>query len=157
VKITPHEIGRDMKIRAPKLRRLYQDWERRRNGRPFPARAAFDPSDLVYILGDLSLIDVIRDGSRLDFCFRLYGSSLTDHFGRELTGKSVDDIRSPEQAKLARAHFEEVVAAAVPVAYLRNRYFFDCDDNHDCEVLVLPLSSDGMTIDMLMSAFGWEI
>jgi hypothetical protein len=145
------------RIRTHRLRRLLEDWENRRRGRPIPARADFSPNDFRYVLGDLSLVDVIHRTSGLQFRYRVYGTNLVGRFGRELTGKSVDDIAHPEQARLARNHFEEVVAARRPIAYLRNHRFVDRETPNPCEVLVLPLSSDGENINMLISAFGWDV
>lgn len=144
-------------IHTEPLRRLYRDWASRLNGRRFPARADFSPTSLRYILGDLNLIDVIRDVSGLQFRYRLYGSHLRDRFGVELTGRSIDNLPNLDQARLRRAHFEEVITTGTPIAYRRNHFFADKNAAHDCEVLVLPLASDSTVIDMLMSAFAWDI
>jgi hypothetical protein len=141
-------------IRAPRLKRLLEDWESRRNGREFPGRADFTPADLKYILGNLSLIDVAYDPLR--FSYRLHASILSQQIGKEMTKKSVDEMPSAGHAQLAREHFTEVVQKRVPIAHRRDHVFIDVDAPHDCEALVLPLSSDGTVIDMLMSALVWD-
>ncbi|HTP81955.1 MAG TPA: PAS domain-containing protein [Alphaproteobacteria bacterium] len=140
-------------IAAPQLRRLYEDWDQRRRGREFPARADFDPLDLKYVLGDLSLVDVLRDPVR--FRFRLHASNVVDRGGIDMTGRLVDDMPDERRRGNTLRHYTKVVAQRAPsVISLRNEYT-DLRSWH-CEVLVLPLAADGVTIDMLMAAFAWE-
>ena len=140
-------------IQSPELRRLHEDWEQRRRGREFPARADFDPVDLRYVLGDLSLVEVLRDPLR--FRFRLHASNLADRSGIDLTGRLLDEMPDERQRNNALRHYQQVLAERRPaVVFLRNEY----TDNRSwhCEVLVLPLAADGATIDMLMLAFAWQ-
>jgi hypothetical protein len=144
-------------IAAPRLRRLLRDWEDRRGGREFPSRKDFTPHDLKYIMGNLSLIDVTYDSLR--FRYRLHATNLSLRMNKEMTNKSIDDIPIPDHAMRVRKHFSEVVRRRVPVVYKRGSSDSDFPDDHlpqDCEVLVLPLSSDGKTIDILMSAMVWD-
>lgn len=146
-----------MEIHSGKLCRLYEDWEHRCNGRPYPARSKFDPVDLGYIIGDIFLVDVLRQAGGLNFRFRLYGTHLVDRFGADLTHKLVDEVPNAERRQFARVHLTEAVTTAKPVAHLRNHWFKDQNAPNDCEVLVLPLSDDGATINMLLCGFGWDV
>ena len=139
---------------APKLQRLYQDWDDRRQGREFPTRADFAPDELKYILGNLSIVDVTYNP--LNFRYRIYGTKLTNRLGKEMTNKSVDEFPSQQHSALARAHFTEVVEYRVPIAHVRYHLSNKSDSPPECEVLVLPLSDDGKTIDRLMVAFEWH-
>lgn len=139
-------------IKAAPLRYLYRDWDTRRGGRPFPARADFDPLELRYILGSLSLIDVLRDPLR--FIFRLHASHNAARLGADLTGKEVAEMPSSAEPDRVRAHYELVVASRVPQVQRRGGTHAD-GIAWEYEVLVLPLSSDGETIDMLMSGISW--
>lgn len=147
-------IAPAIRLQAPRLQRLYRDWDDRRRGREFPARSDFTPHDLHYILGNLSLIDVAYDPLR--FRYRIHATALAQRMGREMTNKSVDDIPNPDHAAFARAHFTEVVERRVPIVYFRDHDLIDKDMPHDCEVLVLPLSADGTRINMLMSTVVWD-
>lgn len=139
-----------LELKTPVLRQLYQDWDARRRGREMPARADFDPLDLKYCMGKLSLIDVAHDPPR--YRFRLHASSVAQSIGFDLTGKSLDAMPDAEYRRMVTDHYNEVLAARGPVAKYRNRQMTDQHIWH-CEVLVLPLSADGKTIDMLMSGF----
>jgi len=147
-----------MVIAAPRLRRLLRDWEDRLRGREFPARADFTPFDLKYILGNLSLIDVTHEP--LNFRYRIHASNLAQRMNKDMTKQSIDDIPVTDHAMRVRKHFSEVVRRRAPVVYKRGGPDSDFPNDRlpsDCEVLVLPLSSDGKTIDMLMSALVWDV
>jgi hypothetical protein len=134
-------------IRSAILRRLLADWEARRFGDALPARADFDVLDLKYCLGWIALFDVLNNPLR--FRFRVHGTAIARRVGYEMTGKELDEMPSPALAAKMRAHFSRVIAARAPVVETRTRELLD-DDLVECEVLVLPLSSDGETIDMLI-------
>lgn len=143
----------ELDIKAPMLRRLFEDWEQRRRGRQFPARADFDPLDLKYILGDLSLIDVLRDPLR--FSFRLHASNLVDRGGIDMTGRLLDEMPDERRRANALRHYQKVMATRQASVTSFAREYTD-HRSWDCEVLVLPLAADGTTIDMLMVAFAWH-
>lgn len=148
--MTTNEPG--LSIKSPLLQRLHQDWESRRQGRRMPARADFDPVDLKYVLGYLSLIDVQRDPLR--FRFRIHASSVAGRVGFDLTGKDVDAIADVYYRKLVRAHYISVVEQRRPVVEFRDRVMTDNVCLH-CEILALPLGDDGETVDRVMTGMVW--
>jgi hypothetical protein len=138
-------------IKSAELRRLHDDWQSRRRGSALPARADFDPVDLKYILGSLSLIDVVGTPPR--FQIRLHASNVVERVGPDLTGKFIDEMPEVRRIK-AQAHYQRVLKERSPIAIS----YQDADIDQrlwNCEVLVLPLAADGTNIDMLMSAFVW--
>jgi len=54
------------------------------------------------------------------------------------------------------ARLTEVIERRTPIVYRRVHEFVTDNLPHDCEILALPLASDGRTINMLMSAFVWD-
>ncbi len=141
-----------LEIRSPELRRLYGDWDARRLGREFPARPDFDPLDLKYILGDLSLVDVAYDPLR--FRFRLHASNVVDKGGIDMTARLVDEMPDERRRNNTLRHYQKVIATRQPsIEFFQNE--FTDHQSWNCEILVLPLAGDGTTIDMLMSAFAW--
>jgi len=141
-----------LELKTPMLRLLYQDWDAHRRGRELPARTDFDPLELKYCLGNLSLIDVAYDPLR--FHFRIHASNVAQGMGFDLTGKSLDAMPDPEYRQIVHNHYAEVVHTRRPVAQYRDRQM---TNQHvwSCEVLALPLSADGTLINMLMSGFVW--
>lgn len=139
-------------IKAASLRCLYRDWDARRAGRPFPARADFDPLELRYILGNLSLVDVLRDPLR--FVFRLHASQNAARLGADLTGKELAAMPAWTDPACVRAQYEHVVASRAP--HVRWSVGTHADGSKwEYEVLVLPLSTGGDTVDMLMAGMSW--
>lgn len=144
----PHDM-----ITADPLRRLYREWDLRRAGRAMPARGDFDATELKYILGHLSLIDVLRQPLR--FRYRVHATQAAERLGFDITGKPLDRLPNAEYHALIQAHHESVVRQRQPVLVLRDRRFSD-SRTWKCEALSLPLSASGGEIDMLMSAVVWQ-
>jgi hypothetical protein len=134
-------------IQAPLLMRLLGDWERRRHGRHMPARADFDPLDLKYMMGRLLLVDVLRDPLR--FRFRLIGTELVKRAGIDLTGRMLDDYPYPEFREHMRALYTAAAATRQPLGSRETRLVLD-GRLRRYEGLLLPLATDGETVDMLM-------
>jgi hypothetical protein len=149
----PDDMAGRLDIRAARLRRLYRDWDSWRHGRAFPSRADFDPLNLKYILGNLTLFDVLRDPLR--FVFRLHATNNVDRLGADMTGKELAQMTDVELRDGMRADYERVVVTGAP-AVRRGGGSFGKGRGWDYEVLVLPLAADGETIDMLMAAMDWN-
>ncbi|MBI3708459.1 MAG: PAS domain-containing protein [Proteobacteria bacterium] len=135
-------------IRHPDLRRLYEYWDARRAGRACPARQEIDPLDLKYAIGHLMLIDVLRDP--LQFRYRLIGTHVTQRMGCDLTGKTVDEVPDPAYREQIRKSFGAVVESGRPSLSHYERPIRG--QPRRFEVLRLPLSDDGATVNMLLVA-----
>ncbi|HEY1383856.1 MAG TPA: PAS domain-containing protein [Dongiaceae bacterium] len=134
-------------IRSGVLRHLVAHWHGMRGGRHMPARADFDPLDVRQALGYISLIEVRRDPLR--FYFRLDGSKQVDLFGIDCTRRYLDEVMPADHAAMAAVSYREVVDSRAPRYHRRTIPF-----HHrliDYEIVILPLSSDGERVDMLMT------
>ena len=149
---TPSRYNDLAEMKCPALLALYADWESRRGERAFPARADFDPLEMRYILGNLSLIEVMRDPLR--FFFRVHASNIADRAGFDMTGKFLDANPDVAHRALVHDHFVATVMQRKPIFARREREFTD-RMILQCEALSLPLARDGQTIDMLMTGFVW--
>jgi hypothetical protein len=128
------------------LVRLYAYWRERRGAKRYPARRDIDPLDFGFALGRVSLVDVLGIPRR--FRYRLVATILTEHLGYEMTGKYLDQIPETEM----RAYTARLYAAALGQAspfFARDEIVLDGRQWKN-EALVLPLSSDDRSIDMLM-------
>lgn len=137
----------DLPLASPLLKRLYADWTVRRRDRSMPARHDFDPLDLKYALGKLLLVDVRH--RPLQFRFRLVGTELVDRAGFDLTGKSLDAYPNPEFRAYMRQRYTAVVETGRPLRSVQTGLFIEGRIRR-YEALLLPLASDGETVDMLM-------
>jgi len=132
----------------PRLQRLYAYWLRERRERALPARTDIDPVELRFVLAYLSLIDVVEGPAR--FRVRLQGTELEHWVGCDLTGKTLDQWPSQTLAALAQQYLSTAVETGAPFHRLGDEIIDDRVRRY--EVLVLPLASDGVTVNMLLSA-----
>jgi len=125
---------------------LYKYWDGKRNTRKFPSRTDINPLEFVFALSWLSLVNVGVEPR--SFHYRLVSTSLTERLGYEMTGKSADEIPEDDVRQYVIDFYGRAVAARMPVFEKSARIFQNRIWEH--EALVLPLSSDGETIDLLM-------
>jgi hypothetical protein len=132
----------------PLLQQLYAYWDERRAGRPMPARAGIDPVDFAYALGNVILVDVLHAPMR--FRIRLHGTTLATEAGYELTGKMLDELPISEFRTLAEQSFTTTATTGRAFHSSRDRVL---DGRRRAyETLMLPLSDDGATVNMLLVA-----
>jgi hypothetical protein len=134
-------------IRSDVLRRLVAHWDRIRGDRPMPARRDFDPLDVHYALGYISLIEVHRHPLR--FFFRLDGTKQVELFGIECTRRYLDEAMPADHAAMAGASYGDVVRHGV-LRYHRRQIAMH-ERLIDYEVVILPFSSDGEHVDILIT------
>jgi hypothetical protein len=131
------------------LAELLQVWEDRRKGRLLPARADFDPLDLRKFLGRIVLFDVLQNPRR--FRFRLVGTDWVTRFGLDPTHTLVDDFPRAESRPFINEVLGKTVDGYAPILARRSviiegRYY-------SYGMLLMPLASDGATVDMVMAGF----
>ena len=122
-----------------RLKQLLDYWQRKRAGRKFPLRADIDPLELRFILGNLVLVDVVP-GQVLRFRYRIWGSTLVEFSGVDMTGRHVDEITPAELARLAQQAYVKVTETGLPDHWQFNHIFDDRWFIH--ERLLLPLGTD---------------
>jgi hypothetical protein len=137
----------DLQIEHASLRQLYAYWKEKRRGRRFPARADFDPLELRFVLGNLSLIDVLYDPLR--FRLRLHGTMSVSRLGYDMTGRFADEIPDPEFRQVALQTYNTLIERAQPMRDVRETVLDF--KSHRYEIIWLPLSDDGVRINMLMA------
>jgi len=135
-------------LREPKLRRFYEYWTAKRGGRRLPARRDLDPLDFPYVLGNLMLIDVLRDPQR--FRVRLHGTNVVARMHYDMTGKCLDEVPHPEWRAYILERCRGLASSAEPLL-LTNDMFLDGWGSR-YQALWLPLGDDGETVDLLVCA-----
>ena len=131
----------------PNLRRLYEYWVEKRGERKMPARFDIDPLDILYIVGNVILVDVI-DGDPLRFHIRLHGTNLVERVGYELTGKMLDELPVDDFRALAQQSFSWVTSKAQPLQSRRDRTIGGRSARY--ETVIMPLSDDGERVNRLL-------
>lgn len=130
----------------PDIRLVLEYWQEKCAGRLMPSRADIDPSDLRPFLPHITLVDVVDDARR--YVYRLVGTSEVELRGYDPTGKPVSEAYFATTADDALKHYEITRTARAP-HYVADP-FQAVDRFVGEEDLFLPLSNDGVTVNMIM-------
>lgn len=143
-----------VEIRSKELRGLLAYWHGKQGNRAAPSRADIVPGEIKAILPRVFMIDVI--GSPPRFRFRLAGTLVVDRFGEEITGRFVDELDLDHRNREIIADYSEAAKLCRPVC---SRWDYTKQDGRMLryERLLLPLSSDGRTVDMLLGGAAEEL
>ena len=121
----------------------------RRDGR-LPGRADISPHDLKRLLPTVSLIDVVRDASgEKSYRQRLAGTGLYSVYGREITGRTLDDVYNTAAAQYWRTELDKVVETGRPGVGFHNLGWRGAG-HMSILWLRLPLASNGREVDMIL-------
>jgi hypothetical protein len=136
-------------IRSARLVRLYDYWNAKRRHRCCPSRGDIDPTEMSFVLGYIDLIDVGAGDSPI-FRFRLSGSKIDEEEGFSMKGKTLEDFPLPK-------HRENIRAAYLRVVHGRAPDYEEIERPDEGRIvryarLILPLSGDGETVNMLCLA-----
>lgn len=115
-----------------------------------PGRADIDMVEIRRdALPDLYLLDVLRDGDRLRYRYRLVGTRMADMAGGDPTGKIVDEFIAPARVPEIHRWLDGVVADPVPWIFSAPIAFKNRDWKWSWR-LAMPLAADGKNVDMLL-------
>ncbi len=112
-----------------------------------PARSDIDPIDLKAVLPLLILIDVVPDPRR--YVYRLVGTHEVEIRGFDPTGKAVSEAYYGESTDVTTGYLDQIVRTRQPLLY-RGTYQTLRTRTQREDVLFLPLSQDGETVNMIM-------
>ena len=141
-----------MQPRHPVVKAVANYWDAKRGPRPMPARADLDPCDIPELLPNLLLIDVAHDP--LDFRYRLVGTIVDYHLREPRSGQWMSAIPHQRKGSVIWATLESVVTRKVPVVSTIP-YVGPHADYKLSEDIILPLSDDGDTVNMLLVAVAY--
>lgn len=121
-----------------RLRRLHDLWHAKKGQRGLPARADIDVLELKPWLGHLILAEVREGDGDYDFRYRVYGTVLAGWFGRDLTGRTSDEL--PVGLRERSEHgYRSVCRRAQPELVCQSCHLKE--DSSRLAKLILPLGS----------------
>lgn len=123
-------------------------WHSKKGTRMLPARADFDPVDMKGYLSGITLIDVVTDARR--FVYRLVGTREVAMRDGDPTGKGVAEGFFATTANAALDAYQDVVDRRAP-RFERRRFVTPDGRVGNEQSVLLPLSSDGITIDKIIA------
>ncbi len=135
------------------LRQLLQYWLQIHPKAKLPSRKDFDPSSLVEALPYIAMMDVEKNPFRLKF--RLIGTAVTRAFGRDFTGKYFDEEFEDYQSSVGYQQRKTVSETGMPMHYFGKGNLKYNLDFTTVEWILLPLASDGKSVDIVISAISY--
>jgi hypothetical protein len=142
-------------IGHPDLEFLHQYWVSKKRGRAMPSRADIDPVEIPGRLWPhLMLIDVVRDGEKPRFRYRHVGTAFTEAIGSEVTNQYFDEVLPTRGGyrDYIIGIYDELLRRRVPL-YTENTFsFLHRAGPILTRRLSLPLSSDGVTVNMAFAS-----
>jgi len=128
---------------------LYAYWDRLRNGRAAPHRVEIDPARISALLPETFIAE--HAGAR-SYRFRLAGTRICEHFGRELQGTDLAELWR-EADRGAVVSLIDTVLTDAAVGYGRSRGYGP-DERRACfEFLFFPLIHIGEAPNRLLGTF----
>jgi hypothetical protein len=134
----------------PDIARFFLYWRSIAPASGLPGRRHLEPLDIAPLLPGIWLVDVQPEPFRLRY--RLVGTEAVEAIGAEVTGRWMDEAHpmiaeNPGYLDRYRAVCEHKIPSwrrGIPQLWVNKQY-------HTLENLVLPLASDGVTVDMMVA------
>jgi hypothetical protein len=118
-----------------------------------PGPDDLDPAEIPLLLPNVFLIDVLRDP--LDFRDRLIGTAVEQYMKRPMTGLHLRELPHQQPGSIIWSTLESVVLDPRPVSS-RAPYKGPHKDDKVSEDMIMPLSDDGETVNMLFATAAYS-
>ena len=126
---------------------IFAYWASRRQGARLPGRASIHPEDFKRHLPTISLIDVQREPR--EYRLRLAGTGLYGVYGREITGRTLEEVYNTAGVEYWRAELDKVVEQRRPGVGVHN-FAWRGAGHLSVLWLRLPLARNGQDVDMIL-------
>jgi hypothetical protein len=144
--------GTPLNLDDPRLKRFYDYWRSKHRAALLPGRADIDPLDIPDLLPHISMLDVVREDGALRFRFRLVGTANVQIAGREHTGAFIEDVFEPADVAQLQTIYRTIVETREPHFWQIRLGTMGNPAAHYARLMV-PLATDGLTVDLLMGLF----
>ena len=134
---------------TPDLAELLAYWEAQRGDAFAPTWANFHLYDLPPSVIPMTVV-VDLDLAKDSIVYRFWGTGRSKLYGRDNTGRDVRDGLPDEAGPTVAEQYALTAKARAPLLF-RNTYPLRTQESSVCLALRLPLSSDGETIDKVVS------
>jgi hypothetical protein len=144
--------------RHPLFRRLADYLAAKAPPGRLPGRQHIDPVEIPDLLPHLLLLDVLRDDEAAEprFRIRLAGTEVETFHGRGLTGLYADEAFAGPRAEPILASYREIARTGV-ASFRRSAVLTPGREHLLFERVMFPLARDGVSVDMLIGVFVYEI
>jgi hypothetical protein len=136
--------------KLPQIARAIGYWHEKRGDRAMPARRDIVPSEIRDILPFIQLYDML-DGAA-GYRVRLLGTEVARAFEQDLTGQVFDHTSTHPLVIRTLAVFGQVVKQRKPLIARADRTAIDKLSYAPIESAFLPLSENGVDVDVIFAA-----
>jgi hypothetical protein len=126
---------------------MFAYWASRREDGRLPGRAAIHPQHFKRHLPTISLIDVLSEPR--DYRLRLAGTGLYSVYGREITGRTLEDVFAPPAAAYWRTELDKIVESKRPGVGVHSLAWRGAA-HLSILWLRMPLATNGRDVDMIL-------
>jgi len=132
----------------------FEYWRSKCGDKGLPSRPEIDPIEMKLFLDRIMLVDVESEPRR--YRYRLVGTLITQTTNRDVTSQYWDEVYTDIQYEVLKVSLDNVVETRKPcrstgsVNYVRKEFV-------SVEVLDLPLSADGINVDMILRVVDFSI
>lgn len=138
-------------IDRDELRDLAATWNEWAKAHALPLRGRFDPVDFPKLLPWIVLMEALPEVAEFDARVRYVGTEIVNYFNSDhITGKSLSDLGPIYWDRWAEVG-RQVTEARAPLCF-QGSPFMVGKAHVNFEMLVLPLSKAGETVDFLIMA-----
>lgn len=140
----------ELEFDRPELNALRDIWREKTKNKPIASRSDFDARTVKPFMRNMVILDVVQqpDGSRR-YRQRYEGSAVVEVFG-EQTGRFLDEYIPTDRLARWVAGHDIIALSGRPLRFVIN-YNSPQISYLRSEVLMLPLSEDGETVNMVMA------
>jgi hypothetical protein len=138
--------------RDPRIKALYDYWDRLRGDRAMPARADIDPGAIPKLLPYIFMYDVATEGG---YTVRLVGEEVVRFVGRNATGLPAGTVMPPRSAAMMIKILDMVTAERAPKFRAGKTHWHPDKNYRDYEACFLPLSADGSAVNIVLGGLAF--
>jgi hypothetical protein len=140
---------RGAKFDCAKLTAACALWQSQAAPGRLPARPAFTARLMKDFLPELSIMEIVRADGANRFRHRLMGTGIVRYMS-EMTGMFLDEYLPQPALERTLMGYQTVIDARCPLRFV-TQFTLDPISYLSAEIFAAPLSSNGVTIDMMMS------
>lgn len=137
-----------IKFRTREVQEGYSYWVSKCVDGRLPSRHDINPLEIARLMPHVAILDV-RHEPELDFFYRLQGTYIVEHLYSDHSGKWFSEIEHQKAPSRIWQNCVKVVETRAPLL-ANTPYVGPQRSFRDLEDLILPLSSDGRTVDNLL-------
>ncbi len=137
----------------PILSAFLDYWSRKRGDRPVPSRSDIDPAEIPNLLPHIMITEMTDGGQR--FRCRLVGTGLVARYGRDLTGRYLDEVMAPERHARVAAFYRSICAGGRPY-FVQTQFATMRVPSVTSSAVIAPLSRGDGTSNLLILAMTFD-